>query len=80
MSAMPITKTAKAKAYLQSGDIKSCLRILKTFKVGISKSEKRSIEIGYECLSGKESFYRQIGIDVQSIIAESKSIATRYFR
>lgn len=76
---MPITKTAKAKAYLQSGDIKSCLRILKTFKVGISKDEKRSIEIGYECLSGKDNFYRQIGIDVQAVITQSRDIAIRYF-
>jgi len=73
------TKTDRAKAFFLCGDLKSCLRILKTFKVGISKTEKRSIEIAYECLSGKDNFYRQIGIDVQTEIIKGKYIASKYF-
>lgn len=79
MRQIPVTKTEQAKAFLLSGDLKSCLRIFKTFKVGITKAEKRSIEIAYECLSGKDSFYRQIGIDVQAEIAKGENIASKYF-
>lgn len=74
-----ITKTEQAKSFLKNGDLKSCLRILKTFRVGISKNDKRSIEIGYECLSGNDNFYRQIGVDIQNEISKSRDIATRYF-
>ena len=79
MGTMPITKTTKAKEFLCKGDLKSCLRILKTFRVGINKTDKRSVEIAYECLSGRDSFYRQLGIDVQSEIMKGKDIAMRYF-
>ena len=73
------TKTDKARRFFKTGDYKSCLRILKTFRIGFSKEEKRIIEIAYECLSGKDSFYRQLGIDVSASINQGEIIAGKYF-
>lgn len=50
-------KTEKAKALLKAGKFKEALSIIKTFRFGFTKEEKRSIEIAYECLSGHEQFY-----------------------
>lgn len=79
MEILPITKTDKARAFFKNDDYKSCLRILKTFKIGFTKEEKRMLEIAYECLSGKANFYRQLGIDVSSYINQGKLIARKYF-
>lgn len=73
-----ITKTDKAREFFKSGDYKSCLRILKSFRIGFSKEEKRILEIAYECLSGKDNFYRQLGIDVFDSINQGKMIAGNY--
>lgn len=73
-----ITKTDKARNFLKIGDYKSCLRILKSFRIGFSKEEKRILEIAYECLSGKDSFYRQLGIDVFDSINQGKMIVDNY--
>lgn len=74
------TKTEKARSFLLSGDYKSCLRILKTFRVGITKAEKRTIEIAYECLSGKDGFYSQLGFNTSQEIEKGKEIAMCYFK
>ena len=60
-------KTDKAKALLKAGCFKEALAIIKTFRLGFSKEEKRSIQIAYESLSGHEQFYRSLGIDVDKV-------------
>lgn len=58
------TKTDEIKTYLRQGNLKSALRIAKTFRVGFSVSEMRSIQIASETLSGS-TFYSQLGIDIK---------------
>lgn len=60
-------KTDKAKTLLKAGRFKEALAIIKTFRLGFSKEEKRSIQIAYESLSGHEHFYRSLGIDVDKV-------------
>lgn len=79
MDNMLSTKTSNAKSFLLCGDYKSCLRILKTFRIGFTKEEKRVLEIAYECLSGKDKFYSQLGFNVVDKINEGKMIADKYF-
>ena len=67
-------KTDKAKALLKSGCFKESLAIIKTFRLGFSKEERRSIQIAYESLSGHEQFYRSLGIDVDKVIEETRQL------
>lgn len=69
-------KTEKAKALLKAGKFKEALSIIKTFRLGYTKEEKRSIEIAYECLSGHGHFYQSIGIDTDKEIEKVSLLLT----
>lgn len=69
-------KTEKAKTLLKAGKFKEALSIIKTFRFGFTKEEKRSIEIAYECLSGHEQFYSSIGIDTDKEIEKVSFLLT----
>lgn len=62
------TKVDKVKSLLAAEAFQEALTIVKTFRFGFSKEEKRSIEIAYECLNGHEQFYKSIGIDTDKEI------------
>lgn len=68
----PIRKTDTAISLFRLGNFKAAFRIFKTFKGVFSDSQKRAIEIAYECLTGKGSFYTSLGIDEDVIISEAK--------
>lgn len=65
-------KTDIVRALLKAGHFKDALTILKTFRFGFNKEEKRSIQIAHETLSGHGDFYRQLGINVDEIIEDTK--------
>ncbi len=60
--------------------IKEAFAILKTFRREISKEDKRTVEIAYECMTGKESFYNQIGIDTISIKKQAFEVLASYVK
>ena len=62
-----VTKTEQAITAFSNGNIKDAFRLITRFR-GFSNEEKRCIQIAYECLSGKESFYISLGIDTASMI------------
>ena len=68
------TKTHKAVNLFKQGLIKESLAIFKTFRIGFTREEKRTLEIASDCLNGRSSFYQQIGIDTETIIRQSLSI------
>lgn len=68
------TKTSKAISLLRSGCLKEALTIFRTFRVGFTKEERRTLQIASEALSGNSSFYQQIGIDTDIEIEKSKSM------
>ena len=68
------TKTSKAVSLFKQGMLKESYAIFKTFRIGFTSQEKRSIEIAYEALNGNNTFYQQIGIDVDKEIQRSKDI------
>ena len=61
------TKTAKAKNLLVSGNIVGAMKIVKTFKIGITGEERRTIQIAYETMTGNEKFYRQLQLNTEQI-------------
>lgn len=65
------TKTQKAIDLWNEGRIKESLRIFKTFRRNVSSSMKRSIEITYECLTGKREFYESLDIDTEALKNEA---------
>lgn len=75
------TKTEKAVKLFQSGCLKEALAIFRTFRIGFTKEERRTLQIASESLTGNNRFYKQIGIDTDSMIMKSKEIITeKYLR
>lgn len=73
-------KTDKAKALLKAGCFKESLAIIKTFRSGFNKKEKRNIQITYESLVGHKKFYISLGIDVDKVMKETRQLlADKYF-
>ncbi len=59
-----MTHRDKARSFLITGNIKQALKLAKTFDITYSKEEISELEIYYEVLSGRESFYKQLGVDL----------------
>ena len=68
------TKVDKVKSLLEAGAFQKAITIVKTFRLGFNKEEKRSIQIAHETLSGHGDFYRQLGIKVDEIIEDTKKM------
>ena len=68
------TKTNKATSLLRSGNLKEALSIFRTFRIGFTKEERRTLQIASESLSGNSLFYQQLGIDTDNEIEKSKAI------
>lgn len=73
------TKTEKAVNLFQSGCLKEALAIFRTFRIGFTKEERRILQIASESITGNSGFYRQIGIDTDSMIMKSKEIITEKY-
>lgn len=73
------TKTSRAISLLRSEHLKEALSIFRTFRIGFTKDERRTLQIASESLSGNSLFYQQLGIDTDKEIEKSKSIlASKY--
>lgn len=68
------TKTNKAVEYFKQGLLKESLAIFKTFRIGFSKDEKRTLEIASDCLNGRSSFYQQLNVDANYELSRSIEI------
>lgn len=69
-----MTKSENAVFLFKQGHIREAFNIFKLFKLGFNNKEKRTIEIASDCLNGRSSFYRQIGIDVENEVRKAKEI------
>lgn len=67
VAVLPPTKTDKAVELFNLGNIVAALGIFKTFRIGFSAEERRTIQIAHESMTGKESFYRSLQIDTDAI-------------
>lgn len=66
-----MSKSEKAKRLFLSGNLKRALAIYKNFRYDFTQDERRSIQIAYESLTGKASFYQSLGIDTNLMVAKS---------
>jgi hypothetical protein len=69
-----ITKTQQAINLFKEKKYKESFKIFKTFKQTFNKDEIRLIELAYEGLTGKKSFYISIGISTDEAFKEAKDI------
>lgn len=61
---MDKTHRDMARMFLKKGDLKKALKLAKTFDITYNKEEVGILEIAYETFSNRESFYKQIGVDI----------------
>jgi len=58
------TKTEQAIKHLENGDLGKATKLLKGFRHGITKDEKRVLELTHEMKSeNQRAFYKQLGIN-----------------
>lgn len=75
----PSTKTQEAIGLYRDGNFKRAFKIFKTFKLTFQKEYIRLIEIAYESLCGKTSFYQSLGIDTDKTIQQAKSLINKTY-
>tara|TARA_R100000951_G_scaffold95619_1_gene84716 strand:+ start:1248 stop:1496 length:249 start_codon:yes stop_codon:yes gene_type:complete len=75
---MDITKTQKAVDHWLAGNQKKAFGIFKTFRLGFTKEDKRMFEMAHEILSGKDSFYKQLGHNTANIVVVANMLVRDY--
>ena len=68
------TKRDIARELIRAGEVKKAIKIVKSFDLIYTKDELRTLQVAYECLTGKESFYQSIGNDTKKIQAEAEEL------
>lgn len=69
-----MTKTQAAISALRNGDYARCLSIVRGFRMGFSKEERRIIEIACDVLHEHGVFYAQLGYDTSAITGKAIEI------
>ena len=75
---LKITKKQQVIELVQKGDLKSAYRIAKSFTREFSKDSIRTIQIAYECLTGKDQFYKSIGVNTEVEMSKAKELLLQY--
>ena len=68
------TRTSNAIELLKDGKTKKALAIFRTFRMGFSKSERRTIQIASETMNGFGGLYQSLGIDTDMEVRNAMSI------
>lgn len=68
------TKTQKFKRLFQEQKYRDALRVIKSFRRSLKADEIRTLNIAWECLTGKDSFYRQLGFNIEKVKSEAYAI------
>lgn len=69
-----MTKTQIALAAMRNGDTAKCFSILKTFRFGFTKDEKRTLEMASDIAHGLGRIYLQLGYNTGEITAKARII------
>lgn len=76
-----MTKTEQVVGYVRAGEWSKAMNIAKTFRIGFTKSEIRTMEIASDALNGNGKLYRDLGIDVAAEVFKCKELLkARYLR
>lgn len=73
------TKTSKALALFEDGKIREALAIFRTFRMGFTRDEKRTIQIASDTLNGSGRFYSDLGIDASLEVKKAIQIVRQKY-
>ena len=73
------TKTSKALALLKDGETRKALAIFRTFRMGFTRNEKRTIQIASDALNGFGRFYSDLGIDASLEVKKAIQIVRQKY-
>ena len=76
---MVMTKTAKMVERYRSGDVAVAFGIAKTFRLGLTTSERACLARGHEVLVGRAPFYVQIGKDPDELLQSAHQTFRRHW-
>lgn len=71
-------KTDLVRRSIAERDIKTALRIAKSFKLGVSGEQREVMGRAYECIVHPE-FYRQIGVDVTEAVRKGEAVVVSLY-
>jgi len=74
-----INKTQLAKNEWLNGDKKKALQLMKNWRLGLTNEERRTIQICCDVETGRGSFYKQIGTDIEEHNTKLKIIVKKLF-
>ncbi len=75
------TKTNKAIRLFKEGHLKEALSLFCRFRIGFTKSELRTLQIAYESSTGKDAFYKSLGINTdEQVVNAIKIITDKYIK
>jgi hypothetical protein len=67
-----ITKREQARYAYKNGNYKKAFYLGRKFDKIFNKSEIRTLEISYECMTNKNNFYDSLGINTENEIEKAK--------
>ena len=73
-----VKKTEKARELVRQGRYKEALRIVKGFRLGITREQIESMTRAYECMVHPD-FYRSIGKNTQECIDGGVAVLCQIF-
>ena len=73
------TKTQKAVKLISSGDWKSGLQLIRTFRIGFSTEDKRLVQIASDVLNGHGQFYKNLGLDIDKVVSDCKDFLSKKY-
>ncbi len=72
------TKTQKFRRLFKEEKYREALKVIKSFRRGFEANELRTLNIAWECVSGNDSFYRQLGFNPDKVKGEAYEIMRKY--
>ena len=73
-----IRKSDIVREAVKAGDFKKALRIAKDFHINITKQQKDTMALAYECMIYPD-FYQQLGKDIVGSIEAGKDVVTSLY-
>jgi len=74
------SKLTQAKELFDTGNLNGCLKIVKTFRLSLTKDDLKVVSRTYEMLTGNHNFYNSLGFDVDTELAKANQILTTVFK
>lgn len=75
---MIVNKTQQVKSLVAAGDFKEALKITKTFKLGLTPDQKKTLSLGYEAIV-HPAFYIQLKQDVKALQANAEALLKQLY-